>query len=150
MFIECTATDLTKVNIVINTLVNMYSRHCSPAFEFERVEVVYSEDDKRKYPNFETDKIQVDKQYANRLMGLSEKSEELETSQMAQSLARMGYKVVGESEEGFEVEYNSLRSDVLHPCDVVEDLAISYGYTKLPLKQAPSLTFGKQLPMSKL
>lgn len=24
------------------------------------------------------------------------------------------------------------RSDILHPCDVVEDVAISYGYNKLP------------------
>ena len=69
---------------------------------------------------------------------------------MAKSLARMGYKVTSSSEGEFSVEYNSLRSDVLHPCDVVEDLAISYGYTKLPLKLPPSLTFGKQLPMSKL
>ena len=77
VFIECTATDLTKVNIVINTLVNMYSRHCSPAFEYERVEVVFSETDRRKYPNFETDKIRVQSDYANRLMGLSGKGEVL-------------------------------------------------------------------------
>ncbi len=42
VFIECTATDHTKVNIVLHTLVNMYSRHCTPAFEYEEVQVIYS------------------------------------------------------------------------------------------------------------
>ena len=34
VFIECTATDLTKAKIVLNMIVDSFSEHCSPAFEF--------------------------------------------------------------------------------------------------------------------
>merc|ERR1719265_454761 len=44
IFIECTATDLTKANIVLNTICSMFGEYCSPAFHVEPVEVVYSSD----------------------------------------------------------------------------------------------------------
>ena len=42
IFIECTATDLTKAEIVLNTLCAMFSEYCSHPFEVEPVEVVDS------------------------------------------------------------------------------------------------------------
>lgn len=42
MFIECTATDLTKAKIVLNTVVCMFSEYCSTPFEVEPVEVIDS------------------------------------------------------------------------------------------------------------
>merc|ERR1719197_81944 len=44
VFIECTATDLTKANIVLNTVVTMFAEHCSKPFEIEPVEVIYAND----------------------------------------------------------------------------------------------------------
>jgi len=40
VFIECTATDLTKAKVVLNTMVCMFSEYCSKPFEVEPVEVV--------------------------------------------------------------------------------------------------------------
>ena len=40
VFIECTATDLAKARVVLNTLVAMFSEHCARPFEVEPVEVV--------------------------------------------------------------------------------------------------------------
>ena len=40
IFIECTATDLAKARIVLNTLCTMFSEYCSKPFEIEPVEVV--------------------------------------------------------------------------------------------------------------
>ena len=36
VFIECTATDLTKANIVLDTMVTMFSEYCSKPFQVER------------------------------------------------------------------------------------------------------------------
>lgn len=36
------------------------------------------------------------------------------------------------------------RPDVLHPCDVAEDLAIAFGYEKLQRRMPPNPTVGKQ------
>ncbi len=40
VFIECTATDLTKARIVLNTVCTMFSEYCAVPFEVEPVEVV--------------------------------------------------------------------------------------------------------------
>lgn len=40
VFIEVTATDLTKAQIVLATLTAMFSEHCATPFEVEPVEVV--------------------------------------------------------------------------------------------------------------
>ena len=43
VFIECTATDLTKAHIVLDTMVTMFSEHCAEPFTVEPVDVVYDE-----------------------------------------------------------------------------------------------------------
>ena len=40
VFIEVTATDLTKAEVVLATLTTMFSEHCAVPFEVEPVEVV--------------------------------------------------------------------------------------------------------------
>ncbi len=37
---ECTATDLTKAKVVLNTVVCMFAEYCSQPFQVEPVEVV--------------------------------------------------------------------------------------------------------------
>ena len=39
VFIECTATDLTKANIVLNTVCAMFSEYCAEPFAIEPVDV---------------------------------------------------------------------------------------------------------------
>lgn len=50
IFIECTATDLTKAKIVLDTIVTMFSQHCSEPFTFEAVEVTDAKGVINKYP----------------------------------------------------------------------------------------------------
>ena len=45
VFIECTATDLTKANIVLDTVVAMFSEYCAQPFTVEPVQVNYLEGD---------------------------------------------------------------------------------------------------------
>ena len=40
IFIECTATDLTKAGVVLNTVCCMFAEYCSEPFEVEPVQVV--------------------------------------------------------------------------------------------------------------
>lgn len=42
VFIEITATDLTKAQIVLNTMCTMFCQYCSTPFEVEPVEVTDS------------------------------------------------------------------------------------------------------------
>jgi phenylalanyl-tRNA synthetase beta chain len=40
VFIECTATDLTKAKTVLNTVCAMFAEYCTTAYEIEPVQVV--------------------------------------------------------------------------------------------------------------
>lgn len=42
------------------------------------------------------------------------------------------------------------RSDVLHPCDVIEDIAIAYGYDNIIMQETPTRSNGFQQPLNKL
>jgi len=41
------------------------------------------------------------------------------------------------------VEVPPLRSDVLHACDIIEDIGIAYGYNNIPRELPPTNTIGK-------
>ena len=48
VFIECTGTDLTKANIVLDTVITMFSEYCD--FTAEQVEIVYHDGVKHTTP----------------------------------------------------------------------------------------------------
>jgi phenylalanyl-tRNA synthetase beta chain len=42
------------------------------------------------------------------------------------------------------------RSDILHACDVVEDVGIAYGFNNLPIAPPPTICLGKQNELNRL
>lgn len=70
IFIECTATDLTKAKIVLDTIVTLFSQHCSEPFKVEAVEVTNADGSVFKYPElaYRTEKVFVDK--INKYIGI--------------------------------------------------------------------------------
>lgn len=70
IFIECTATDLTKAKIVLDTIVTMFSQHCSEPFKVEAVEVTDTKGKAIKYPElgYRIEKVFVDK--INKYIGI--------------------------------------------------------------------------------
>lgn len=50
IFIEATATDLTKAKVVLDSLVTQFSVHCKEQFTVEYVEVVTANGETVKYP----------------------------------------------------------------------------------------------------
>lgn len=56
----------------------------------------------------------------------------------------MGMKVHSADETSIKVTVPITRPDVLHPCDIAEDLAIAYGYEKLERRLPPNPSVGKQ------
>ena len=43
----------------------------------------------------------------------------------------------------YEVHYPAFRTDIRHEVDIFEDLAIGYGFSRIPMKLVPNLTIGK-------
>lgn len=54
------------------------------------------------------------------------------------------------SEKDIKVTIPPTRHDVIHACDIYEDVAIAYGYNKIKRTVPKTSTIGEQLPLNKL
>ncbi|KAF5018368.1 hypothetical protein F66182_9655 [Fusarium sp. NRRL 66182] len=149
VFIEITATDITKLDIVTDIMVTMFSMYCSEPFTVEPVQINSDHNNQtRVTPNLKPRVAEVEIDYLNSCTGLNESPESL-----CKLLQKMAYTSTPSSKDPniLEVAIPSTRADVLHQCDVMEDLAVCYGYNNLP-RTAPSrsATVGAPLLVNKL
>jgi phenylalanyl-tRNA synthetase beta chain len=143
VFIECTATDLHKAKIVLNTVVTMFSEHCANPFQVEPVDVVDFMGNERSYPDFMTRFVDVDVDYVNKRIGT-----EIGTKEMAALLCKMQLASKVTAEKTLRVEIPPTRSDVMHACDIAEDVAIAYGYNNIKQTIPKASTMGKGQPIN--
>ncbi|XP_067003502.2 phenylalanine--tRNA ligase beta subunit isoform X3 [Anabrus simplex] len=146
VFIECTATDLTKAKIVLDTLVCMFSQYCSQKCTVEYVEVVNVDGSSVNYPELQYRSENVNIEKINSYIGIKESPENL-----AALLTRMCLKSeVTSSGKELKVQIPPTRHDVIHACDIYEDVAISFGYNNIPKLIPSTSTIAAQLPLNKL
>ncbi len=147
VFIECTGTDLQRTKVVLDTLVTMFSEYCSPdPFVVEAVEVLGGpEGDAVLYPELRTRTEVVRRDKVNSCCGIKADSREI-----ADMIRRMCFAAKVLDGERIEVTVPPTRHDVLHACDIYEDVAIAYGYNNIERTLPRSMTIGKQLPINKL
>lgn len=146
IFIECTATDLTKAKTVLDMVVTMFSEYCEEPFTVEEAEVVYPDGRSCVYPElaYRTETLSGD--FINKRVGINKSAESI-----AQLLTRMCLKseVSGEGDQ-IRVEIPPTRSDVIHACDIMEDAAIAYGFNNIVRTTPRTYTVANQLPLNKL
>ncbi|KAA0194747.1 hypothetical protein HAZT_HAZT010002 [Hyalella azteca] len=146
VFIECTATDKFKAQIVLDTLVCMFSGYCEKPFTVEPVNVTYeSSGETEQFPVLEYKPLKASVQYCNSLVGVSESADFI-----AEKLALMGLSAEATSSEEVAVIVPPTRYDVLHECDVAEDFAVAYGFDKLAedLQLPPTNTIGQEYQLN--
>ncbi|GMI99497.1 hypothetical protein like AT1G72550 [Hibiscus trionum] len=144
VFIECTATDLTKAKIVLNTMVTTFSIYCERKFEVEPVEVISFDGNSSVYPDLSEYTMEVPLSYITGSIGVP-----LEVDEVTNLLKRMQLNAekAGSGASNISVSVPPTRSDILHPCDVMEDVAIAYGYNNIPKRKLSSL---RPLPLNQL
>ncbi|GLU17464.1 hypothetical protein SLE2022_338300 [Rubroshorea leprosula] len=148
VFIECTATDLTKAKIVLNTMVTTFSSYCERKFEVEPVEVKYFDEKSYVYPDLSVFNMEVPLSYITDSVGVSLQAEEVASLLNRMQLHANIAKQSGSGENcNINVSVPPTRSDVLHPCDVMEDVAIAFGYNDIPKRKPSTL---KPLPLNQL
>ena len=87
VFIEVTGTDWAKTNIVLDTIVTMFSEYCAEPFKIEPVEIEYYNGKKEVTPSLKYWEESVDPQYIRRQIGLPQ---DVTAETMAKLLSRMG------------------------------------------------------------
>nr|CAG4640742.1 EOG090X03QT [Eulimnadia texana] len=145
VFIECTATDLTRAKTVLDTLVCMFSQYCKDPFTVERAEVVTPSGEVISYPTLAYRHERVSAEKARKLAGIQESPEKI-----ANLLSRMCLKARVENGHYLSVEIPPTRHDVIHAYDIYEDVAIAYGYNNIKKTLPATNTIAAQFPLNKL
>jgi len=74
----------------------------------------------------------------------------LSAEDVVQSLSKMGFDVSISSKNpiAFEISIPAYRADILHKYDIIEDVAIGYGYAAIPAALPETYTVGTSHPLS--
>ncbi|KAL0275151.1 UNVERIFIED_CONTAM: hypothetical protein PYX00_003101 [Menopon gallinae] len=149
VFIEVTATDLKKAETVIDTIVAMFSEHCSEKYSYEPVRIKKVDGTTITQPKMRTRKVSFDLDKANKVVGIHESQENV-----IKLLSKMGLVTAPRTKKAnspkLEVLIPPTRHDILHERDVVEDLAIAYGYNNIEKTFPKCSTVAQEFPLNKL
>lgn len=154
VFVEITATDLRKAEIVLDVLTCFMSSKTKTPLTVEPVRIQYASDHKGAprrraqgssettyvhsmiTPSLQTEKFMVKLGYVKTLIGIPE----LEASGAVKYLAKMAMRSSIVDSDTLEVECPISRRDILHPCDIAEDIAIAIGYNNIARRAHPAVS----------
>ncbi len=114
VFIECSGFDLDTLTVLLNIIVSALADMGGDIYSMN----LYYGAKKIVTPDLKPKKMKLDKNYVNKLLGL-----QLRESDIKKWLRRMGFDYVNKN-----VLIPAYRADILHPIDLIEDVAIAYGY----------------------
>ncbi|MBI2668107.1 phenylalanine--tRNA ligase subunit beta [Candidatus Woesearchaeota archaeon] len=112
VFIECSGFDLNILKQTLNIIVTALNEMNGDIYS---VEINYGK--KIITPDLKPTEMKLDLNYANKLLGLK-----LTHNEIKKYLEMMGYGYKN------KVLIPAYRVDILHPIDLIEDIAIAYGY----------------------
>lgn len=114
IFIECSGFDFNALKKTLNILVTMFADIGGEVYQMKLGYGLKHE----LTPDLSPEKIKVSLENVNKLLGL-----ELKEQEMKKLVERMGY----EHKNG-DILVPAWRTDILHEVDIIEDIAIAYGY----------------------
>jgi len=137
IFIDVTGTDRKSINYALNIVTTALAERGGKLYT-TRVQ-----DEGKSYvsPDLSPTKKTLSSAYVNKVLGTSMKEQEIITC-----LAKMGYSTKKSTSGEIAVLIPAWRSDILHEIDLVEDVAVGYGFDKFETDFPKALTFGKTLP----
>ncbi|KAK0084147.1 hypothetical protein PV325_007524 [Microctonus aethiopoides] len=146
IFIDITATDLTKAKIALDTLVCAFSEYCEEKYTVEPVEVYYEDTNEVQIvPELKYRINEINSDAATNYIGIKETPENV-----ARLLTKMCLKSEVKDGKKITVEIPPTRHDIMHACDIYEDLSIAWGYNNIKMTIPQTPTIGAELPLNKL
>jgi len=138
LFVDVTGTDANAVDSALNIIATAIAERGG---NLEMVKVIGNE--VRNTPDLSPSHVKVDLDYASKILGFDIKKHATDALEKMGLDARVKGKVI-------EVDIPAWRVDILHPIDIVEDMAIGYGYDKISPELPKSMTFGESLSSNKI
>lgn len=135
LFFEATGTDERAVNLA--TTIFAYALN-ERGFKIHSVKIIGG--DKTITPTTITEKIKVPTETIHQLLGIK-----LSEQDIKRALEMMRYNLIKDT-----IEIPPFRQDIMHPVDIVEDVAITIGYETIDSTPITTLTIGELLEETKL
>lgn len=136
VFIECSGTHLLTLektlNIIVTTLADMGGKIYAMALNYEKEKMIT--------PNLSPEKMKISLENTNKLLGLNLKENDLE-----KLLSKMGIAYKNKT-----ASIPAWRTDILHEVDLIEDVAIAFGYDKFESEIPNIATIGEESEKEKL
>jgi len=138
-FVDVTGSEERIVFKTLNTIVTSLAE----LDKFARLEAVRIDYGERQVttPDLSPQHVLLDPERAARTIGVP-----LDQDGVVERLRRMGHRVKATA-NGLAVEVPAYRNDIMHEIDLVEDVAIAYGYHNIEPCLVPTLTVGKEQPL---
>lgn len=137
VFIEVTGTNFHRVNTMLKLLL-----YCFRGRRVESVEIVRG-DERLRTPVMHNRVFSLRLDEVNRSLGL-----DLAADVVERYLGRMMHQATWDGET-FAVRVHDVRSDVLHKCDLVEDIAVAHGFNNLARSIPTSFAVGSEIPLNR-
>ena len=138
LFIDVTGTDLKAITEVLNVICTTFADRGSEIYE---VHNYYPDGSVLTTPNLKPWEMELDNRYVTKTLGI-----ELTPEQSLAELEKMGHSgtVVWNI---IKTHVPCYRSDVMHPIDLVEDIAIAYDYDNFEPNIPPLLSEAGEDPL---
>jgi phenylalanyl-tRNA synthetase beta chain len=137
LFIEVTGLEMKAIQDCLHILV---SALCDRGASIETVDLVYSDTEQVLHtPDLGNSIYVVTKDDIVRRIGV-----DIAEETITASLQKMRMDVVIDAGR-FRVSVPCYRTDILHPVDIIEDVAIGFGYENVPLSYPKLGTIGRRL-----
>lgn len=144
LFVDVTGVEPRLVEKILNTLVTALLELC-PGSRAEQVTISVAGKESYSTPDLTPQRVEFDPALPARRLGI-----EVDEEQVRELLLKMGHGVGAEVDGKITVEVPAYRNDILHPVDLVEDVAIAYGYHNIVPSLVPTFTVGVETPRSAL
>ena len=141
IFIDVTGTDRKAINYALNIVSTALAERGCQIYST----AVYDESKIYPSPDLNPIKRELSVDYVNRILGTA-----LKDIEITKCLGKMGYNSSVTDGGKITVEIPAWRSDILHEIDLIEDVAIGYGFDVFETDFPTALTFGKTLPQHDL
>lgn len=154
IFIECTAPDHHKASVLVNQMVCAFSSYCEDPFSVEAVQIEYEQggvvlpngERTEVTPDLTVREMTLDVPTVNSRVGISLPN----SNACAALLKKMFLYADAMDDKTVKVGIPPTRSDILHSCDLIEDVAIAYGYETIVRTETPTKCNATQVPVNKL
>ncbi|MBI2630555.1 phenylalanine--tRNA ligase subunit beta [Candidatus Pacearchaeota archaeon] len=112
IFIECSGSDFNSLKKTLNILATMFADMGGEIYQMKLKGI------NETTPDLSPLKMKINKENINKLLGLN-----LKESEIKRLIERMGYDYKSNN-----VFIPAWRTDIMHEVDIIEDIAIAYGY----------------------